>query len=86
MVILKNNQNIINYNNIKKWKGKKVYRKKNETVGLFIIRTSIDYEVAFGKAGEGRANEESMREAIKRQSFMVLPVERCSTAGTRRRV
>jgi len=37
----------------------------NVTVGLPMIRTSVDHGVAFGKAGEGRANEESMMEAIK---------------------
>lgn len=37
----------------------------NVSVGLPIIRTSVDHGVAFGKAGEGRANEESMVEAIK---------------------
>jgi 4-hydroxythreonine-4-phosphate dehydrogenase len=37
----------------------------NITVGLPIIRTSVDHGVAFGKAGEGRANEESMVEAIE---------------------
>ena len=37
----------------------------NVTIGLPIIRTSVDHGVAFGKAGEGRANEESMVEAIK---------------------
>jgi len=37
----------------------------NVTVGLPMIRTSVDHGVAFGKAGEGRANEESMVEAIK---------------------
>ena len=37
----------------------------NVTVGLPIIRTSVDHGIAFGKAGEGRANEESMVEAIK---------------------
>jgi 4-hydroxythreonine-4-phosphate dehydrogenase len=36
----------------------------NITVGLPIIRTSVDHGVAFGKAGQGRANEESMVEAI----------------------
>jgi len=36
----------------------------NITVGLPIIRTSVDHGVAFGKAGEGRANEESMVQAI----------------------
>ena len=37
----------------------------NITVGLPIIRTSVDHGVAFDKAGESRANEESMVEAIK---------------------
>lgn len=37
----------------------------NVTVGLPIIRTSVDHGVAYGKAGEGRANEESMLEAIE---------------------
>jgi 4-hydroxythreonine-4-phosphate dehydrogenase len=37
----------------------------NVTIGLPIIRTSVDHGVAFGKAGEGRANEESMVEAIQ---------------------
>ena len=37
----------------------------NVTVGLPIIRTSVDHGVAYGKAGEGRANEESMVEAIQ---------------------
>lgn len=37
----------------------------NLTLGLPIIRTSVDHGVAFGKAGKGRANPESMIEAIK---------------------
>ena len=37
----------------------------NVTLGLPIIRTSVDHGVAFGKAGEGRANPESMVQAIK---------------------
>lgn len=37
----------------------------NTTIGLPIIRTSVDHGTAFGKAGEGRANEESMVDAIK---------------------
>ncbi|MEA3453910.1 MAG: 4-hydroxythreonine-4-phosphate dehydrogenase PdxA [Candidatus Caldatribacteriota bacterium] len=37
----------------------------NITVGLPIIRTSVDHGVAFDKAGEGSANEESMLGAIK---------------------
>jgi 4-hydroxythreonine-4-phosphate dehydrogenase len=36
----------------------------NATVGLPIIRTSVDHGTAFGKAGEGRANEESLVDAI----------------------
>ena len=36
----------------------------NTTIGLPVIRTSVDHGTAFGKAGEGRANEESMVDAI----------------------
>ncbi|MBT3275296.1 MAG: 4-hydroxythreonine-4-phosphate dehydrogenase PdxA [Spirochaetales bacterium] len=36
----------------------------NITLGLPIIRTSVDHGVAFDKAGEGRANPESMIQAI----------------------
>ena len=37
----------------------------NVTLGLPIIRASVDHGVAFGKAGEGRANPESMIQAIQ---------------------
>jgi len=37
----------------------------NMTMGLPIIRTSVDHGVAFGKAGEGRANPQSMVDAVK---------------------
>jgi 4-hydroxythreonine-4-phosphate dehydrogenase len=37
----------------------------NVTLGLPIVRASVDHGVAFGKAGEGRANPESMLQAIK---------------------
>ncbi len=36
----------------------------NITIGLPIIRTSVDHGTAFGKAGKGRANEESLLDAI----------------------
>ncbi|MDR2386708.1 MAG: 4-hydroxythreonine-4-phosphate dehydrogenase PdxA [Deltaproteobacteria bacterium] len=36
----------------------------NLTLGLPIIRTSVDHGTAFGKAGEGRANPQSLIEAI----------------------
>ena len=36
----------------------------NVTLGLPIIRTSVDHGTAFGKAGEGRANPQSMIDAI----------------------
>ncbi|NLM93949.1 MAG: 4-hydroxythreonine-4-phosphate dehydrogenase PdxA [Firmicutes bacterium] len=36
----------------------------NITLGLPIIRTSVDHGTAFGKAGQGRANSESLEEAI----------------------
>jgi 4-hydroxythreonine-4-phosphate dehydrogenase len=37
----------------------------NVTLGLPIIRVSVDHGTAFGKAGEGRANPQSMVEAIR---------------------
>ncbi len=37
----------------------------NVTLGLPIIRTSVDHGTAFDKAGEGRANPQSMIEAIR---------------------
>ena len=37
----------------------------NMTMGLPIIRTSVDHGTAYGKAGKGTANPESMIEAIK---------------------
>jgi 4-hydroxythreonine-4-phosphate dehydrogenase len=37
----------------------------NITLGLPIVRTSVDHGTAFGKAGEGRANPQSIIEAIK---------------------
>jgi len=42
----------------------------NATVGLPIIRTSVDHGTAFGKAGEGRANEESLIEALEMAAVM----------------
>lgn len=44
----------------------------NCTVGLPIIRTSVDHGTAFGKAGEGRANEESLVDAL----YMALAMAR----------
>lgn len=37
----------------------------NVTLGLPIVRTSVDHGTAYGKAGEGRANPQSMIEAIR---------------------
>ncbi|MBA7571497.1 D-threonate 4-phosphate dehydrogenase [subsurface metagenome] len=37
----------------------------NITVGLPIIRVSVDHGTAFGKAGEGRADYRSLKEAYK---------------------
>jgi 4-hydroxythreonine-4-phosphate dehydrogenase len=44
----------------------------NITCGLPIIRVSVDHGTAFGKAGEGRANPESMIQAIKIASQLAL--------------
>jgi 4-phospho-D-threonate 3-dehydrogenase / 4-phospho-D-erythronate 3-dehydrogenase len=43
----------------------------NVTLGLPIIRVSVDHGTAFGKAGEGRANPQSMIEAIKLATRLV---------------
>ena len=43
----------------------------NITLGLPIIRSSVDHGTAFGKAGEGRANPESMIQAIEMGVRMV---------------
>ena len=37
----------------------------NVTLGLPIIRTSVDHGVAFGKAGKGTASEDSMKAAVE---------------------
>lgn len=37
----------------------------NVTLGLPIVRTSVDHGTAFGKAGEGRANPQSMLDSIE---------------------
>jgi len=42
----------------------------NSTIGLPIIRTSVDHGTAFGKAGEGRANEQSLVDAITMATLM----------------
>jgi len=42
----------------------------NLTLGLPIIRTSVDHGVAFGKAGKGTANYESMMDALNLAALM----------------
>lgn len=44
----------------------------NITCGLPIIRVSVDHGTAFGKAGEGRANPQSMIQAIKIATQLAL--------------
>jgi len=43
----------------------------NVTLGLPIIRTSVDHGTVFGKAGKGTADATSMIEAIKLAATMV---------------
>jgi 4-hydroxythreonine-4-phosphate dehydrogenase len=45
----------------------------NITCGLPIIRVSVDHGTAFGKAGEGRANPESMVDALRIASRFASP-------------
>ncbi len=47
----------------------------NVTIGLPIVRTSVDHGTAFGKAGEGRANPQSMIEAIRLGAQLSLPLK-----------
>jgi 4-hydroxythreonine-4-phosphate dehydrogenase len=44
----------------------------NVTLGLPIIRTSVDHGTAFDKAGEGKANAQSMVDAIELAAVLVL--------------
>jgi len=44
----------------------------NVTLGLPIIRTSVDHGTAFGKTGEGRANPQSMIDAIRLAALLAL--------------
>ncbi|WP_331773336.1 4-hydroxythreonine-4-phosphate dehydrogenase PdxA (plasmid) [Embleya sp. NBC_00888] len=52
----------------------------NITVGLPVIRTSVDHGTAFDIAGTGRADEASMVEAL-RQAVELAPLRGGSTAG-----
>jgi 4-hydroxythreonine-4-phosphate dehydrogenase len=45
----------------------------NVTLGLPIIRTSVDHGTAFDKAGEGKANAQSMVDAIRLAAALALP-------------
>jgi len=45
----------------------------NITCGLPIIRVSVDHGTAFGKAGEGRANPESMMDALRIAARLASP-------------
>jgi 4-hydroxythreonine-4-phosphate dehydrogenase len=47
----------------------------NVTIGLPIVRTSVDHGTAFGKAGEGRANPQSMIEAIRLGTQLSFPLK-----------
>lgn len=55
----------------------------NCTIGLPIIRTSVDHGTAYGKAGEGRANEQSMVEAIEAAQVMAQNLEEMKSKGER---
>lgn len=57
------------YNEDKQWSA---VSGVNVTLGLPIIRTSVDHGVAFGKAGEGRANPQSMIQAIKMAAQLAM--------------
>jgi 4-hydroxythreonine-4-phosphate dehydrogenase len=46
------------------------YEGVNITLGLPIIRTSVDHGTNFGKAGKGTANPQSLVEAIRQAALM----------------
>jgi len=48
----------------------------NITLGLPIIRTSVDHGTAYGLAGTGTASENSMLAAIRMAASMVGPLSR----------
>ena len=50
----------------------------NVTLGLPIIRTSVDHGTVFGKAGKGTANPNSMIEALKMGAAMAGSSESCA--------
>lgn len=47
----------------------------NITIGLPIIRTSVDHGTAYDRAGEGRANPQSMIEAIRLAARLARPTD-----------
>lgn len=53
----------------------------NITLGLPIVRTSVDHGTAFGKAGEGRANPQSMIEAIRLGALLAKERVRAGEPG-----
>jgi 4-hydroxythreonine-4-phosphate dehydrogenase len=42
----------------------------NVTLGLPVVRTSVDHGTAFGKAGEGRANPQSLIDAVEMAALL----------------
>jgi 4-hydroxythreonine-4-phosphate dehydrogenase len=50
----------------------------NITIGLPIIRTSVDHGTAFGKAGKGLADERSLLDAV---DYAILIAENRSKKG-----
>ena len=52
----------------------------NITVGLPVVRTSVDHGTAFDIAGTGRADERSMLEAI-RQAVALATRQAAAPAG-----
>jgi 4-hydroxythreonine-4-phosphate dehydrogenase len=53
----------------------------NVTLGLPIIRVSVDHGTAFGKDGEGRANPQSMIEAIKLAARLAIGSRKVRCCG-----
>ncbi len=56
----------------------------NVSLGLPVIRTSVDHGTAFGRAGEGRAREDSLDAAIRLAATMAARAEHEAPATTAR--
>jgi 4-hydroxythreonine-4-phosphate dehydrogenase len=57
----------------------------NVTLGLPVIRTSVDHGTAYDIAGKGVADPSSLKAAVRMAVMMARNRERCTAQGTRRK-